>query len=145
MPACHVGFEVHSHGIRSRRRTTSAGATSTTANCWMRWVTGSTCSSPSTGDCRSSNTSSVGLSESCFFERARIDSSTCRRWLRSSRRPRNASALVQSPLDGYCRLRVGGYRIVFAYGARATIECVFAEQRSIVYALLLDRVRSGDE
>jgi len=49
---------------------------------------------------------------------------------------------LEAPLQGYCRLRVGGYRIVFAYGRRGAIECLFAEQRSIVYELLLDRLRS---
>jgi mRNA-degrading endonuclease RelE of RelBE toxin-antitoxin system len=48
---------------------------------------------------------------------------------------------LEAPLDGYCRLRVGGYRVVFAYGRRGTIECVFAEQRSVVYELLLERLR----
>jgi mRNA-degrading endonuclease RelE of RelBE toxin-antitoxin system len=54
---------------------------------------------------------------------------------------------LEPPLAGYCRLRVGGYRIVFSYGKRGTIECIFAEQRSVVYELLLerllDRLRSG--
>jgi mRNA-degrading endonuclease RelE of RelBE toxin-antitoxin system len=72
-----------------------------------------------------------------------------RRALRDLGRGRGDIKPLQSPLEGYCRLRVGGYRIVFAYGTRATIECVFAEQRSIVYALLLDRLRTrlrrGDE
>ena len=44
---------------------------------------------------------------------------------------------LSPPLDGYCRLRIGGYRVVAAYGARSTIECVFAEQRSVVYELLV--------
>lgn len=48
---------------------------------------------------------------------------------------------LEAPLHGYCRLRVGGYRIVVAYGRRSTVECVFAEQRSIVYELLLERLR----
>jgi hypothetical protein len=38
-------------------------------------------------------------------------------------------------------LQVGGYRIVFAYGARKTIQCIFAEQRSVVYELLVERLR----
>jgi mRNA-degrading endonuclease RelE of RelBE toxin-antitoxin system len=65
-----------------------------------------------------------------------------RRALRDLGRGRGDIKPLQPPLDGYCRLRVGGYRVVFAYGTRARIECVFAEQRSIVYALLLDRLRS---
>ena len=56
---------------------------------------------------------------------------------------------LEAPLDGYCRLRVGGYRVIFAYGQRGVIECIFAEQRSLVYELLLerlrDRLRTGEE
>jgi len=47
---------------------------------------------------------------------------------------------LEPPLDGYCRLRVGGYRIIFSYVSRATIECIFAERRSVVYDLLLERL-----
>jgi len=36
---------------------------------------------------------------------------------------------------------------VFGYGKRGTIECIFAERRSVVYEVLveqlLDRLRSG--
>ena len=54
---------------------------------------------------------------------------------------------LEAPLDGYCRLRVGGYRVVFAYGKRGTIECIFAEQRSVVYELLMAQIheRIGGE
>jgi mRNA-degrading endonuclease RelE of RelBE toxin-antitoxin system len=57
-------------------------------------------------------------------------------------RGKGDTSALESPLDGYCRLRVGGYRIVFAYGPRRTIECIFAEQRSIVYELLVERLRA---
>jgi mRNA-degrading endonuclease RelE of RelBE toxin-antitoxin system len=44
---------------------------------------------------------------------------------------------LEGPLSRYCRLRVGAYRIVFAYGGsgktRTLIRCVFAERRDIVY------------
>ena len=50
---------------------------------------------------------------------------------------------LEGPLDGYCRLRVGAYRIVFAYAKRGTIQCVFAERRSIVYELLVELIESG--
>jgi len=40
---------------------------------------------------------------------------------------------LEGPLEGYYRLRVGPYRIVFSYGERQRIECVFAERRSLVY------------
>jgi mRNA-degrading endonuclease RelE of RelBE toxin-antitoxin system len=72
-----------------------------------------------------------------------------RRALRGLVRERGDIKPLEPPLHGYCRLRVGGYRVVFAYGKRGTIECLFAEQRSVVYELLLERLRqrlrrSGD-
>ena len=72
-----------------------------------------------------------------------------RRALRELSRERGDVKALEAPLDGYCRLRVGGYRVVFAYGKRGSIECIFAEQRSVVYELLLerlrDRLKGGDE
>jgi mRNA-degrading endonuclease RelE of RelBE toxin-antitoxin system len=67
--------------------------------------------------------------------------SRLRRALRDLAKERGDIKSLEAPLDGYCRLRVGGYRIVFAYGKGQTIECVFAEQRSVVYELLLERLR----
>ncbi len=40
---------------------------------------------------------------------------------------------LEGPLDGYCRLRVGGYRVILYYTGGGTLECVFAERRNIVY------------
>jgi mRNA-degrading endonuclease RelE of RelBE toxin-antitoxin system len=42
---------------------------------------------------------------------------------------------LRERLSGYHRLRVGGYRIVFRYLPGRVIECVFAEERSLVYRL----------
>jgi mRNA-degrading endonuclease RelE of RelBE toxin-antitoxin system len=64
-----------------------------------------------------------------------------RRALRDLAREKGDIRALEAPLDGYCRLQVGGYRIVFAYGARKTIQCIFAEQRSVVYELLVERLR----
>jgi mRNA-degrading endonuclease RelE of RelBE toxin-antitoxin system len=64
-----------------------------------------------------------------------------RRALRDLGRGHGDIKALEPPLDGYCRLRVGGYRVVLAYGKRSTIECIFAEQRSLVYELLLERLR----
>ena len=63
-----------------------------------------------------------------------------RQALRDLTRERGDLKALEPPLDGYCRLRVGGYRIVFSYGKRGTIECIFAERRSVVYELLLERI-----
>jgi mRNA-degrading endonuclease RelE of RelBE toxin-antitoxin system len=72
-----------------------------------------------------------------------------RRALRGLATERGDIKGLEAPLDGDCRLRVGGYRVVFAYGKRRTIECVFAERQSVVYEMLLerlrDRLRGGDE
>ncbi len=64
-----------------------------------------------------------------------------RRALRDLARERGDIKALEPPLEGYCRLRVGGYRVVFSYGKRGIIECIFAEQRSVVYELLLERLR----
>lgn len=44
--------------------------------------------------------------------------------------------------DGYSRLRIGAYRIIFAYGAKRVVECVFAERRSLVYEVFAREVAS---
>ena len=67
--------------------------------------------------------------------------SRLRRALRGLVNERGDIKTLEAPLEGYCRLRVGGYRIVFSYGKRRTIECIFAERRSVVYELLLERLR----
>jgi mRNA-degrading endonuclease RelE of RelBE toxin-antitoxin system len=61
--------------------------------------------------------------------------------LRDLGRGRGDIKRLEGPLDGYCRLRVGGYRIVFVYGDRGTVQCIFAEQRNIVYELLVEALR----
>jgi mRNA-degrading endonuclease RelE of RelBE toxin-antitoxin system len=75
--------------------------------------------------------------------------SRLRRALRNLANEQGDIKALEPPFEGYCRLRVGGYRIVFAYGKRRTIECIFAERRSVVYELLLerlrDRLRGGEE
>lgn len=44
---------------------------------------------------------------------------------------------LEDPLTGYLRLRVGAYRLVFAYNRTAkTIDVILAEHRSIVYQLM---------
>ena len=64
-----------------------------------------------------------------------------RRALRDLTREKGDIRALEAPLEGYCRLRIGGYRVVFSYGKRGTIECIFAERRSVVYELLFERLR----
>jgi hypothetical protein len=55
---------------------------------------------------------------------------------------------LEGPLQAYCRLRVGAHRIIFRYATPKTIECVFAERRSIVYEVFAEMVFErlmGDE
>jgi mRNA-degrading endonuclease RelE of RelBE toxin-antitoxin system len=60
-----------------------------------------------------------------------------RRALRDLGRERGDIKPLEAPLERYCRLRVGAYRIVFSYSTRGTIHCVFAERRNIVYEFLV--------
>jgi mRNA interferase RelE/StbE len=58
---------------------------------------------------------------------------------------------LEGPLAGYCRLRVGPFRVVFAYAAEPTqptcIRCVYAERRDVVYTvfrkMLEERILKG--
>ena len=45
---------------------------------------------------------------------------------------------LEAPLQDYHRLRVGPYRIILRYAGKKTIECIFAERRSIVYEVFAD-------
>lgn len=65
-----------------------------------------------------------------------------RRALRDLATERGDLQALEGPLEGYCRLRVGAYRIVLSYAKRGTIQCVFAERRSIVYELLVELLES---
>jgi mRNA-degrading endonuclease RelE of RelBE toxin-antitoxin system len=62
-----------------------------------------------------------------------------RRALRMLALERGDLRALEGPLQGYHRLRVGPYRIVFAYasgkGAGRSIRCVFAERRDTVYSV----------
>lgn len=51
---------------------------------------------------------------------------------------------LEGPLSNYHRLRVGGYRIILAYrcpGTRRTIQCIFAERRSVVYEVFQELLK----
>lgn len=58
--------------------------------------------------------------------------------LRGLARERGDIRALEGPLKDYHRLRVGGYRIIFAYHIarkRRSIQCVYAERRSAVYEM----------
>ena len=65
-----------------------------------------------------------------------------RRALRDLTHERGDLKPLEGPLEDYCRLRVGAYRVVVSYAKRRTIQCVFAERRSIVYELLVQLFES---
>jgi mRNA interferase RelE/StbE len=54
---------------------------------------------------------------------------------------------LEGELAGYWRLSVGRYRVIFCYIAPHTIDCIFAEERQLVYeafsALLRERLERG--
>lgn len=53
--------------------------------------------------------------------------------LQELRRERGDIRALEGALAGYYRLRVGRFRIIFAYAADGAIEAVFMEERSLVY------------
>ena len=53
--------------------------------------------------------------------------------LQELRAERGDIRALEGALSGYYRLRVGRFRIIFAYAADGAIEAVFMEERSLVY------------
>jgi mRNA-degrading endonuclease RelE of RelBE toxin-antitoxin system len=60
-----------------------------------------------------------------------------RRALRDLERGKGDIKPLEGPLQDYFRLRVGQYRVILSYGP-STIDCVFAERRSIVYEIFAE-------
>jgi mRNA-degrading endonuclease RelE of RelBE toxin-antitoxin system len=56
---------------------------------------------------------------------------------------------LEGPLQDYCRLRVGPYRVILRYATPKTIECIFAERRQLVYEIfaetMVDRLLGGHD
>ena len=81
----------------------------------------------------------VELSEQvvCYIaDRAPEPRRQLRAALRELIKERGDIRALEGRLESYHRLRIGGYRIIFAYrtsGKLRTIQCIFAERRSIVY------------
>ncbi|HMP74347.1 MAG TPA: hypothetical protein PKE55_13895 [Kiritimatiellia bacterium] len=51
---------------------------------------------------------------------------------------------LEHPLDGFYRLRIGRYRVIFYYaveGAERVIRCDYGERRELVYELFNDLIR----
>lgn len=50
---------------------------------------------------------------------------------------------LEHPLDGYCRLRSGRYRVIFRYvveGRQRSVRCDYAQRRELVYEVFSDLV-----
>ena len=61
--------------------------------------------------------------------------------LRALVKERGDIRALEGPLKDYHRLRVGGYRIVFAYrlvGKKRRIQCIYAERRNAVYEMFAE-------
>jgi mRNA-degrading endonuclease RelE of RelBE toxin-antitoxin system len=65
-----------------------------------------------------------------------------RRALKELAREKGDIKRLEGPLDAYCRLRVDGYRIIVFYAGRS-IQCIFAERRSIVYEVFAAALRAA--
>ena len=64
--------------------------------------------------------------------------------LRGLARERGDILALEGPLKDYHRLRVGGYRIIFAHrvtGKRRRIQCLYADRRSAVYEMFEQLLR----
>ncbi len=61
-----------------------------------------------------------------------------RRALRDLAHGKGDVQALEAPLEDYCRLRIGAYRIILRYTRSRTIECVFAERRILVYEVFAD-------
>lgn len=66
-----------------------------------------------------------------------------REGLRRLAREQGDIKALQGDLEGYHRLRVGNYRIIFHYVSRPgrAIHCVLIERRALVYQIFTDMVK----
>ncbi len=72
-----------------------------------------------------------------FFETLGMeDARKLKRALTLLAQERGDITALHEPLEGYYRLRVGSYRVIFAYSRGQVIECVYAGHRSLVYEVL---------
>jgi len=71
------------------------------------------------------------------------------RWLRAALRrltlEQGDIKSLEGPLSGYYRLRVRGYRVIFAYECSVKtnriIKCVFAERRHVIYEVFAEMLK----
>jgi mRNA-degrading endonuclease RelE of RelBE toxin-antitoxin system len=58
---------------------------------------------------------------------------TLKRALKNLQDDKGEISSLETPLNRYCRLRVGKYRIIFRYGKDLAIHALFAQERRLVY------------
>jgi mRNA interferase RelE/StbE len=69
--------------------------------------------------------------------------------LKTLAKERGDRLALREKLSGYYRLRIGSYRVIYRYLPGGILECVFAEQRSLVYQIfereVMERLRREDD
>lgn len=65
-----------------------------------------------------------------------------RRAIRDLGRRRGDVKALEGALDGFWRLRLRDYRVILAYEGTATVVCIFAERRSIIYEVFAEILAS---
>lgn len=69
---------------------------------------------------------------------------TVRAALRKLEREEGDVRALEGPLKSYCRLRVGGNRIIFAYASGGkTLRCIYADRRSVVYDVFEQMIKKA--
>jgi len=53
--------------------------------------------------------------------------------------------VLENDLSGFSRLKVGRYRVVFCYVEPSTIDCIFVEERKLVYEVFAALLREQFE
>lgn len=70
-----------------------------------------------------------------------------KRALMSLRKEQGDIKALGDDLDGFYRLRVGPFRVIFRYRTGRVIECVYMNRRSVVYEVfereVIDRLKGG--
>jgi mRNA-degrading endonuclease RelE of RelBE toxin-antitoxin system len=61
--------------------------------------------------------------------------------LRDLAKGRGDVKALEGPLSAYCRLRVRGYRVILSYAKKGSVQCVYAERRSVIYEVFADTLR----
>ena len=61
-----------------------------------------------------------------------------RRALRDLAKGKGDIKPLEGPLQDYARLRVGPYRVILSYSGSRSVDCIFAERRSLVYEVFAD-------